>query len=65
MAKRKKSARAAWSKDEVKSLKKLYPNKSTRQIADKLGRSLKAVQIKASKMGLKKSRKYLKRLGRA
>lgn len=65
MAKRKKLLKGLWSKDEVKLLKKLFPNRKTQEIAAQLGRSLKSVQMKASKMGLKKARKYLKSLGRA
>lgn len=65
MAKRRKLVRGLWSKDEVKLLKKLFPNRSTQEITDQLGRSFKSVQMKASKMGLKKSKKYLKSLRRA
>jgi hypothetical protein len=64
MAKRKKLIKGSWSKDEVKLLKKLFPNRSTQGVADQLGRSLKSVQIKASRMGLKKTKKYLKSFGR-
>ena len=64
MAKGKKLIKGLWSKDEINSLKKLYPRTSTRQIADQLGRSVKSVQMKASKMRLKKTKKYLKSLGR-
>lgn len=65
MAKRRKLVRGLWSKDEVKLLKKLFPNRSTQEITDQLGRSFKSVQMKASKMRLKKSKKYLKSLRRA
>ena len=65
MAKRKKLIKGLWSKDEVNLLKKLFPNRKTQEIAEQLGRSLKSVQMKASKMGLKKARKYLKSLGQA
>jgi len=65
MVKRKKLARNLWSDDEVKQLKKLYPNKRTREIAEQLGRSSKSVEMKACKMGLKKSKRYVKSLGGA
>jgi len=65
MAKRRKAAKSLWSKDEVEQLKKLYPNKRTQEIAKQMGRSFKSVQMKASKMGLKKSKRHLKSLGRA
>jgi len=64
MAKRKKLVRGLWSKDDVKLLKKLFANRRTQEVADQLGRSLKSVQIKAFKMGLKKTKKYLKSFGR-
>ena len=65
MAKKKKLATALWSKDEVKLLKKLFPNRRTQEVADQLGRSLRSVKGKSQAMGLKKSKKYLKTLGRA
>ncbi len=64
MGKRKKLATGLWSKDDVKLLKKLFPNRRTQDVADQLGRTLKSVKQKASKMGLKKAKKYLKSLGR-
>ncbi len=65
MGKKKKSIRGPWSKEEIKLLKKLFPNSKTREVADELGRSYKSVEMKGFKMGLKKSKKYLKSLGRA
>ena len=64
MAKRKQKA-GAWSKDEVKRLKKMFRNTSTKEVAEKLGRAEKSVQAKATKLGLKKTRKYLKSIGKA
>jgi len=55
-AKKKKLVRKIWSSEDAKLLKRLYPRKSIRQIADQIGRSLKAVQLKASEMGLKNQR---------
>ena len=65
MAKKKKLVTGLWSKDEVKPLKTLSVNGRTQDVADQLGRSLRSVMGKADKMGLKKSKKYLKSLGRA
>jgi len=45
-----------WSKDEVKLLKKLVRNKTQRQIAEKLGRSVSSVLRKAYRLGLKKNK---------
>jgi len=64
MGKRKKLATGLWSKEDVKLLKKLFPNRKTQEVADQLGRTLKSVKMKASKLGLKKAKKYLKSLGR-
>ena len=65
MAKRKKLVKGLWSKSEVNLLKKLFLNNPTAKVAARLGRPTTAVKRKASKMRLKKSKKYLKSLGRA
>lgn len=62
---KKKLVKGLWSKSEVASLKKLFSNNPTAKIAAGLGRSLDTVKKKASRMGLKKSKKYLKSLGRS
>jgi hypothetical protein len=56
--------RGSWTKDDVKELKKLFPNRPTAEVAAELGRPTEAVKKKASRMGLKKSRRYMKGLGR-
>jgi len=61
---RKKLIKGLWSKSEVSLLKKLFPNNPTAKVAARLGRSLDTVKKKASRMGLKKTKKYLKSLGR-
>jgi hypothetical protein len=63
--KKKKLIKGLWSKSELTLLKKLFPNNPTAQIAANLGRPNDAVKKKASRMKLRKSRKYLKTLGRA
>ena len=65
MAKRKKAARSEWSKEEVKTLKKMFRNTSTKEVAKALGRSALSVQAKASALGLKKTKTYLKSIGRS
>ena len=62
---KKKLVKGLWSKSEVGLLKKLFPNNPTTKVATRLGRSTDTVKKKASRMGLKKSKKYLKSLGRA
>ena len=63
--KRKKLTKGLWTKSELGTLKKLFPNNPTAKIAAKLGRPTDAVKKKASRMGLRKSKKYMKSLGRA
>lgn len=63
MARRTSSDR--WSKDEVKLLKKIFRNRSNREVAEQLGRSIPSVSAKASALGLRKTKKYLKSIGRA
>ena len=61
----KKLKSGEWSKGETSTLKKIFPAMSGPKIAAKLNRSLASVEMKAKKMGLKKSAKYLKSIGRA
>jgi hypothetical protein len=62
---KKKLVKELWSKREVSLLKKLFPNNPTATVATGLGRSTNTEKKKASRMGLKKSKKYLKSLDRA
>ncbi len=65
MAKRKKASRGTWSTKDLNLLVKLFPGTPTAKIAKSLKRRTDAVKKKASRMGLKKSRRYLKSIGRA
>ncbi len=56
--------RGTWSKNDLKDLKRLFPDRPTAEVAAELGRPTEAVKKKASRMGLKKSRRYMKSLGR-
>ncbi|HUU18206.1 MAG TPA: hypothetical protein VMW72_13740 [Sedimentisphaerales bacterium] len=62
---KKKLVKGLWSKSEVSLLRKLFPNNPTAKVAAQLGRPTDTVKKKASRMKLKKSKKYLKSLGRA
>ena len=62
---RKKKAVPGWTKAEVNLLKKLFSSNPTAKIAKRLKRKTDAVKKKASRMGLKKAKSYLKKLGRA
>jgi hypothetical protein len=61
---KKKLVKGLWSKSEIALLKKLFPSNPTAKVATNLGRSIGTVKKKASRMGLKKSKKYMKSLGR-
>jgi len=63
-AKRKKAAKGLWSASDIKLLKKLFANNPTAELAAKLRRKTDAVKKKASRMGLRKSKRYMKSLGR-
>ncbi|MHC4538154.1 MAG: hypothetical protein ACYTEK_11980 [Planctomycetota bacterium] len=62
---KKKLIKGPWSKSEVALLRRLFPNRPTAEVAAKLGRALDPVKKKASRMGFKKAKKYLKSLGRS
>jgi hypothetical protein len=62
---KKKLIKGLWSKSELNLLKKLFPDNATAKIAAKLGRPTDAVKKKASRMGLRKAKKYMKSLGRS
>jgi hypothetical protein len=49
----KKNGWVAWSEDEVKLLKRLFPHGRAREIAEQIGRPLTAVRQKAYSMGIK------------
>lgn len=53
-----------WTREEVRILKQIFRNASNATVAARLGRTPKAVERKASKLGLTKTKKYLKTLGR-
>ena len=62
--KMKKAVKGTWSPADLKLLKKQFPNAATAEVAAALGRPTDAVKKKASRMGLRKSKKYMKSLGR-
>ena len=64
-AKRRRLKKGTWTSDDLKLLKRLFGNNPTAMIAAELGRPKDAVKKKASRMGLRKSKRYMKSLGRA
>jgi len=65
MPARRKMTKATWTTKEVGMLKKLFPTNPTSKIAPRFGREVDAVKKKAARMGLRKSKPYLKSIGRA
>ena len=59
------AAKGLWLPSEVKLLKKLFSANPTARIAAKLGRKTDAVKKKASRMGLRKSKRYLKSISKS
>jgi hypothetical protein len=57
--------RGPWTKADLQILRKMFANASTAAVAKKLGRPLEAVKKKASRMGMVKSKKRMKLLGRS
>lgn len=62
---KKRIPRGRWSKQDLGTLRKLFPTTPTSKVAAKVHRKTDAVKKKASRLGLKKSKVYLKRIGRA
>lgn len=59
-----KQKQQQWTKEDLKKLKALFPNQSTASVARLLGRPVEGTKKKASRLGLKKSKKYMKSLGK-
>ncbi len=55
----------SWTTTELGLLKRSFADQPTAVLAKKLGRRVDAVKKKASRMRLKKSRSYMKMLGRS
>ena len=62
---KRKTPRGVWSTSDLNLLKKHFPDTPTAQLAKKLKRKADAVKKKASRMGIRKSKRYLKSIGRA
>lgn len=64
MAKRNRFRRQgeAWNREEVRTLKTLFRNNSNAEVAEVLDRTPKSIERKASKLGLTKTKRYLREL---
>jgi len=63
-AKRRRARKGLWAASETALLRKLFANNPTAQIAAELGRPTDAVKKKAARMRLRKSKRYMRSLGR-
>ena len=57
-------SKGQWTKAEESILKKKFSSNPTAALAKELKKSLGAIKKKAARMGLSKSKKYMKTLGR-
>jgi hypothetical protein len=62
---KKKLVKGSWTQREIRLLEREFPKRPCAKVAEMLGRPLYAVKKKASRMHLRKSRRYLKSLGRS
>ncbi|KKK89646.1 hypothetical protein LCGC14_2730990 [marine sediment metagenome] len=53
-----------WSREDVRTLRQLFRNSSNTEVAVLLERTTKSVERKAAKLGLLKTKKYLRTIGR-
>ena len=51
-----------WTTDEVKTLRNIFRNRSNVDVARVLNRTPKSIERKASRLGLTKTKKYLRSL---
>lgn len=54
-----------WTREEVRTLRNLFRNSSNVTVAQVLDRTPKAVERKAAKLNLTKTKKYLRSIGRS
>ena len=54
----------SWTREEIRTLRSIFRNKATSDVAKVLDRTTKSVERKASKLNLTKTKKYLRSIGR-
>jgi len=64
-ARRGKLKKGFWSKEEIRFLRKEFPRRLCLDVAKELGRPFYAVKKKAYRLGIYKTKKYLKTLGKS
>jgi len=55
---------AVWTREEIRTLRSIFRNQSNMAVAAVLDRTPKAVERKAAKLNLTKTKKYLRSIGR-
>jgi len=55
-------ADSIWTKERIKELKRRFPKENTAKLADEMDISYEALKKKASRLGLRKSPRYLRSL---
>jgi hypothetical protein len=56
--------RGRWTPADIRTLKKLFPHSDSGEVAAAMNRPYQAVRKMASRMGLRKTRKYMRSIGR-
>ena len=51
-----------WTPNEIKTLRKIFRDMPTKDVAKKLGRSVSSIQGKAGDLGLRKTATYMKKM---
>lgn len=51
-----------WTPNEVKTLRKIYKDTPTKDIARRFSRTVSSIQAKAGDLGLKKTKMYMKKM---
>lgn len=65
-AKRQKLRRSMkWTQEEMQLLKQYYPHQPSREVAEMLGIPVQQVTAKANQLGIYKTKKYLRSIGKA
>ena len=64
MSTRAKRQGSEWTVSDVRVLRKNFGNNSNTEVAQMLQRTPKSVERKAAKLGLTKTKKYLRSIGR-
>ena len=54
-----------WTREEVRTLRSIFRNSPNVTVAQVLDRTPKAVERKAAKLNLTKTKKYLRKIGRS